>query len=108
MNYRKLRRQGWLFYSIGVFFLLVLRVFSNTTINGLPLLRNGPLTIESIMSLPFFFLAWATFFSNERLKVWQFILLFFLPFLLLFTVPSISTTYIYTIMVFRPRLIYMI
>ncbi|MGF6952287.1 cell division protein FtsW (lipid II flippase) [Neobacillus sp. B4I6] len=100
MDYRKLKRQGWLFYSIGVFFLLVLRLFSNTTINGLQLLRIGPLTIESIMSLPFFFLAWATFFSNERLKVWQFILLFFLPFFLLFTVPSISTTYIYTIMVF--------
>ncbi len=100
IDYRKLKKQGWLFYSIGVVILLVLRLFSNTTINGLSLLRIGPLTIESIMSLPFFFLAWATFFSNERLKVWQFIIFFLLPFILFFTVPSISTTYIYTIMVF--------
>ncbi|MEH7086627.1 FtsW/RodA/SpoVE family cell cycle protein [Neobacillus drentensis] len=100
MDYRKLKKQGWLFYSIGVLILLVLRLFSNTTINGLPLLRIGPLTIESIMSLPFFFLAWASLFNLERLKVWQFSLLFLLPFFLLFTVPSISTTYIYTIMVF--------
>lgn len=100
IDYRKLKNQGWLFYSIGVSILLVLKLFFNITINGLPLLRIGPLTIESIMSLPFFFLAWATFFSNERLKIWQCILLFSLPFFLLFTVPSISTTYIYTIMVF--------
>ncbi|WP_026568523.1 FtsW/RodA/SpoVE family cell cycle protein [Bacillus sp. UNC41MFS5] len=100
MDYRKLKKQGWLFYSIGVLILLVLRLFSNTTINGLPLLRIGPLTIESIMALPFFFLAWASLFNLERLKVWQFILLFSLPFMLLLTVPSISTTYIYTIMVF--------
>ncbi|MEH7306017.1 FtsW/RodA/SpoVE family cell cycle protein [Neobacillus drentensis] len=100
IDYRKLKKQGWLFYSIGVLLLLVLRLFSNTTINGLSLLRIGPLTIESIMSLPFFFLAWASLFSNERLKVWQFILLFCLPIILLLMVPSISTTYIYTIMVF--------
>ncbi|WP_066250667.1 FtsW/RodA/SpoVE family cell cycle protein [Neobacillus drentensis] len=100
MDYRKFKKQGWLFYSIGALILLVLRLFSNITINGLPLLRIGPLTIESIMSLPFFFLAWASFFNNKRLRVWQFIVLFFLPFILLFTVPSISTTYIYTIMVF--------
>ncbi|NHC38946.1 FtsW/RodA/SpoVE family cell cycle protein [Bacillus sp. MM2020_1] len=100
MDYRKFKKQGWLFYSIGALILVVLRLFSNITINGLPLLRIGPLTIESIMSLPFFFLAWATFFNNKRLKVWQFIVLFFLPFSLFFTVPSISTTYIYTIMVF--------
>ena len=100
MDYRKLKKQGWLFYSIGVLILLVLRLFSNTTINGLALLRIGPLTIESIMSVPFFFLAWASLFSHHRLKFWRFILLFSLPFMLLLTVPSISTTYIYTIMVF--------
>jgi cell division protein FtsW (lipid II flippase) len=99
IDYRKLKKQGWLFYSIGVFILLVLKLFFNITINGLPSLKIGP-SIESIMSLPFFFLAWASFFSMEKLKVWQFILLFCLPFILFFTVPSISTTYIYTIMVF--------
>jgi cell division protein FtsW (lipid II flippase) len=100
IDYRKLQKQGWLFYSIGIFILLVLQLFSNTTINGLHLLRIGPLTIESIMCIPFFFLAWASFFTNERLKVWQFIILFTLPILLILTVPSVSTIYIYTIMVF--------
>lgn len=100
IDYRKLKNLGWLFYSIGVSILLVLKLFFNITINGLPLLKIGPLTVEIIMSLPFFFLAWASFFSLEKLKVWQFILLFSLPFILFFTVPSISTTYIYTMMVF--------
>ncbi|MBV7506746.1 FtsW/RodA/SpoVE family cell cycle protein [Bacillus sp. sid0103] len=100
IDYRKLKKQGWLFYLIGVFILLVLRLFSNTMINGLPFLRIGPLTIETIMSLPFFFLAWASLFSYERLKVWQFSVLFLLPIILFSTVPSMSTTYIYTIMVF--------
>ncbi|PFP24705.1 cell division protein FtsW [Bacillus sp. AFS073361] len=100
MDYRKFKKQGWLYYSIGVMILLVLRLFSNTTINGLSLFRIGPLTIETIMSLPFFFLAWASILDLERLKVWQFILLFSLPFFLLLTAPSIPSTYIYTIMVF--------
>lgn len=68
-------------------------------INGLPILRIPPITIESQMAIPFFFLAWSSFFNNERLKIWQFVILFFIPFLLFLALPSVSNTYIYTVMV---------
>lgn len=101
LDYRKWKNLGWLFYTAGLLILIGIRVFSNTTINGVPLLRIPfIITIESSMALPFFFLAWATFFNNERLKVWQFVLLFLIPFLLFFTAQNIPTTFIYTVMVF--------
>ncbi|WP_040209013.1 FtsW/RodA/SpoVE family cell cycle protein [Neobacillus jeddahensis] len=100
IDYRKWFKQGWLFYSIGLFILLLLKYFSNTMINGLPLFRIPPLiTIESLMAVPFLFLAWSVFFDNERMRVWQFVLLFLIPFGLLLSLPSISTTYLYTGMV---------
>jgi cell division protein FtsW (lipid II flippase) len=100
LDYRRWKSKGWLFYIIGIFILLMLRFFPNTMINGLPLLKIGPLTIESLMAIPFFFLAWASFFYNERLKVWHIGILFFIPFLTILAIPSISTAYIYTVMVF--------
>lgn len=99
-DYRKWKKWGWLFYSIGVFILIFLKFFVSTTVNGIPIIRIHPVTIESTMALPFLFLAWASFFDNERLTVWQFFGLFGLPFLLFITLPSTSNTYIYTAMVF--------
>ncbi|WHY75169.1 FtsW/RodA/SpoVE family cell cycle protein [Neobacillus sp. WH10] len=102
IDYRKWKTRGWLFYSLGVLLLIVIMCFSNTTINGAPLLRiPSIITIESSKSLPLFFLAWASFFTNEKLKIWQFAILFFVPFLLFFSVHSIPITFImYTVMVF--------
>ena len=68
VDYRRLERLGWLFYTIGVLILLMISYFPNTTINGEPLIKIGPITIECLMAVPFFFLAWASFFNNSRLK----------------------------------------
>lgn len=100
LDYRKFKKYGWLFYSIGIFILFIISFFSNTIINGLPYIKVGPLRVESSMALPFFFLAWASFFNSSKLKIWHFGLLFLLSFFLFFNVPSISTTYIYVVMVF--------
>ncbi|MDM5328955.1 FtsW/RodA/SpoVE family cell cycle protein [Neobacillus sp. CF12] len=99
-DYRKWKKFGWQFYLIGVLFLLILMFFPNTVINGIPLIKFGPITIESLMALPFFFLAWASFFYSEKLKVWQFFLLFLLPIFLFLPLSSISTVYIYCVMTF--------
>jgi cell division protein FtsW (lipid II flippase) len=99
-DYRKLKNHGMLFYFIGVILLLLIRFLPNIMINGIPLIKIGPIRVESLMAIPFLFLAWATFFHNERLKVWQFVLLFLFPFLLFLAMPSISTSYIYGVMVF--------
>jgi cell division protein FtsW (lipid II flippase) len=100
VDYRKWKSLGWQFYLVGVLLLLLLMFFRNTIINGIPLLKIGPITIESLMALPFFFFAWASFFHNEKLKVWQFFLLFLLPILLFLPLSRISTVYIYCVMAF--------
>jgi cell division protein FtsW (lipid II flippase) len=100
VDYRKWKRHGWLFYTIGMLLLFILAFFSNTMINGLRLIKLGPITIESLMALPFFYLAWASFFNNEKLRVWHFLLLFLSPILLFLALPSISTIYLYSVMVF--------
>ena len=61
VDYRKLERLGWLFYTIGVLILLMISYFPNTTINGEPFIMIGPITIECLMAVPFFFLAWSSF-----------------------------------------------
>jgi cell division protein FtsW (lipid II flippase) len=101
IDFRKWKTRGWFFYTLGVLLLLVIRIFHNAAIIGVPMLRIGPIiTIESSMALPIFFLAWASFFSNAKLKIWQFTILFFVPFLLFFSVPSIPITFMYSVMVF--------
>jgi cell division protein FtsW (lipid II flippase) len=100
IDYRKWENLGWFFYAIGTFLLVITRLFSNTVINGLHLIKLGPITVESLMALPFFFLAWASFFNNRKLKVWHFFLLFLFPIFLFLSLPSISTIYIYFVMVF--------
>jgi cell division protein FtsW (lipid II flippase) len=100
IDYRRWQSKGWLFYGIGNLILFMIIFFSNRMINGVPRIELGPLTIESLMAIPFFLLAWASFFQQKRLKVWQFIMLFLLPLFLLFSIPSLSTVYIYSIMVF--------
>ncbi|MEH7179771.1 FtsW/RodA/SpoVE family cell cycle protein [Neobacillus vireti] len=100
IDYRKWNKYGWLFYIMGIFLLVIIRLFSNTVINGLHLLSLGPITIEGLMALPFFIPAWASFFNHNKLKVWQFFLLFVFPIFLFLSLPSFSTIYIYFVMVF--------
>lgn len=100
MDHRKLVRQGWLFYTIGMLILLAINFFSNHMVFGIPIIKIGSITIESLMAIPFFFLAWASFFNNSRLKVWHCALLFLFSCSLFFILPSISMLYIYVVMVF--------
>lgn len=100
LDYRKLAKLGWLFYTIGVLILLMINLFSTGIVNGAPIVVFGPLTFESLMAIPFFFLAWASFFNNKKLKLWHLGLLFFHSCYLFLMVPSISTIYIYVVMVF--------
>nr|WP_263324506.1 FtsW/RodA/SpoVE family cell cycle protein [Neobacillus sp. Marseille-Q6967] len=100
VDYRKWQNRGWIFYTAGVLLLLTIRFLSNRMINGVPRIEIGPLTIETLMAVPFFWLAWAGFFNDEKFKVWQFIGLFLVPLFLFLSIPGMATAYVYTIMVF--------
>lgn len=100
IDYRKLEKRGWLFYLMGVLILFMLSFFPTHFINGQPFIKIGPLTIESLMAVPFFLLAWTTFFNNGRAKIWRLGLLFLFSLYLFLMIPDLSTAFIYITMVF--------
>ncbi len=99
IDYRKLANKGWLFYLLGLLFLIFLTRHFNTVIEGQSVLKIGPLNIESLMAIPFFLLAWAGFFQSNRFKIWKFLLLFVLS-LYFFLQCSFTTLFIYVTMTF--------
>jgi cell division protein FtsW (lipid II flippase) len=100
IDYRKWEKKGWVFYTIGLMILLTILYLPNRMINGVPHIEIGPFKIENLMSFPFFLLAWASFFNHKKFKVWQFIGMFVIPIFMFLALPSMTSVYIYTIMVF--------
>ncbi|HDR7641377.1 MULTISPECIES: FtsW/RodA/SpoVE family cell cycle protein [Bacillus] len=99
-DYRKLERLGWLFYTIGVLILLILDYFPNALVAGEPLIKIGPVAISRLMAVPFFFLGWASFFNNSRLKVRYLVALYLFSLYLFLIGSAFSTMFIYIAMVF--------
>ncbi|MDI6505423.1 FtsW/RodA/SpoVE family cell cycle protein [Bacillus wiedmannii] len=99
-DYRKLERLGWLFYAIGVLILLILDYFPNALVAGEPLIKIGPVAISRLMAVPFFFLGWASFFNNSRLKVRYLVALYLFSLYLFLIGSAFSTMFIYIAMVF--------
>lgn len=99
-DYRKLQRVGWLFYAMGIVILIAISYFPTHTIYGTPQIDIGPLTIESFLAIPFFFIAWAAFFTKSTFKLSYFILLFTISFGFFLNIPTLSVTFIYAVMVF--------
>ncbi|MEJ9253305.1 FtsW/RodA/SpoVE family cell cycle protein [Bacillus wiedmannii] len=100
LDYRKLERMGWLFYIIGVVVLLMLYCFPNASMIGEPLIQIGPIAIDCLMAVPFFFLAWASFFNNSRLKIIHLVVLYLFSLYLFLIVSTLSSIFIYITMVF--------
>ncbi|HDR4568085.1 FtsW/RodA/SpoVE family cell cycle protein [Bacillus paranthracis] len=100
INYRKLERLGWLFYTIGVLILLMLYCFPNAGMLGEPIIKVGPIAIDRLMAVPFFFLAWASFFNNSRIKVMHLVALYLFSLYLFLIGAAFSVIFIYITMVF--------
>ncbi|WP_395761290.1 FtsW/RodA/SpoVE family cell cycle protein [Bacillus sp. 3G2] len=100
IDYRKLERFGWLFYTIGVLILLILYCFPSVSVAGEPLIKIGPVAISRLMAVPFFFQAWASFFNNSRLKVRYLVALYLFSLYLFLIGSAFSTMFIYIAMVF--------
>ncbi|MGD6891463.1 FtsW/RodA/SpoVE family cell cycle protein [Bacillus mobilis] len=100
LDYRKLERLGWLFYTIGILILLAIKCFPTGYVIGEAIIKIGPIRIDCLMTLPLFFLAWASFFNNSRLKFMHLLMLYVFS-LYLFSITSILLTiFIYITMVF--------
>ncbi len=55
IDYRKLKRFGYLFYTIGAVLLIVLQLYSNEMINGEQMISFGIIEIQIWMAIPFFY-----------------------------------------------------
>ena len=97
LDYRKLERLGWLFYTIGILILLMIKYFPTAFLIGEPLIKIGFITIDCLMTIPFFFLAWASFFNNSRLKFIHLLMLYIFS---LYLFSTMVPTFIYITMVF--------
>ncbi|HFJ9285432.1 TPA: FtsW/RodA/SpoVE family cell cycle protein [Bacillus toyonensis] len=100
IDYRKLERFGWLFYTIGVLTLVLPRYFSNDLMNGEVLIKIDPVATGCLMAVPFFLLAWASFFNNGRLKIRHLLILYLFSLYLFLTISVLSSIFIYITMVF--------
>lgn len=97
LDYRRLEKLGWLFYTIGVLILLMIKYFPTAFLIGEPLIKIGSITIDCLMTMPFFFLAWASFFNNSRLKLIHLLMLYVFS---LYLFSTMVPTFIYITMVF--------
>ncbi|WP_095022009.1 FtsW/RodA/SpoVE family cell cycle protein [Bacillus thuringiensis] len=100
IDYRKLERFGWLFYTIGVLILLMIKCFPTGYVIGEAIIKIGPITIDCLMTIPFFFLAWASFFNNSRLKLMHLLMLYVFSLYLFSTISILLPIFIYITMVF--------
>ncbi|AEA14673.1 MULTISPECIES: FtsW/RodA/SpoVE family cell cycle protein [Bacillus] len=100
LDYRKLERLGWLFYTIGVLILLMIKYFPTGYVIGEAIIKIGPIKIDCLMTMPFFFLAWASFFNNSRLKFMHLLMLYVFSLYLFSTTSILLPIFIYITMVF--------
>ncbi|PGU04201.1 cell division protein FtsW [Bacillus cereus] len=100
LDYRKLERLGWLFYTIGVLILLMTKCFPTGYVIGEAIIKMGPIRIDCLMTIPFFFLAWASFFNNSRLKFIHLLMLYVFSLYLFSTTSTLVPLFIYITMVF--------
>ena len=99
-DYKKLKKHTWLFFGTGMFILLLLHFFPSHYMNGYPIFEIGPITINGLSSIPFFFLFWASFFNTGKAKLWQATLIFFITSFMFLSIGGFSTFFIHSVMVF--------
>ncbi|MEC1967776.1 FtsW/RodA/SpoVE family cell cycle protein [Bacillus cereus] len=100
LDYRRLEKLGWLFYTIGVLILLMIKCFPTDYVIGEAIIKIGPIKIDCLMTMPFFFLAWASFFNNSRLKFMHLLMLYVFSLYLFSTTSILLPIFIYITMVF--------
>lgn len=96
---RKLRKYGYYFLAVGILILVLLQ-FSNSYVNGHSVYYIGSFKLNALITIPFFFIGWASVFSNKTFKLWQFGSLFLVTTFLFANLNSLPTLFMYTAMVF--------
>ncbi|KLT15882.1 FtsW/RodA/SpoVE family cell cycle protein [Neobacillus vireti] len=104
LNYKSWERKGWIFFTIGTIILLIAASGMNLywfikTINGRPYFTIGLFSTDTSIVLPFYLIAWASFFKNPKMKTWLLGLLFVISLTLLFNTLNFASCCVYFMMV---------
>ncbi|MDN4495247.1 FtsW/RodA/SpoVE family cell cycle protein [Ureibacillus aquaedulcis] len=99
IDYRKLKRLGYLFYAAGAGLILVLSLFSNQVRNGELMISLGTFEVQVWMAIPLLLMAWASLFSSPSFKLWQGATLFVFSIFLFLYIPNLSMLFIYILLV---------
>lgn len=97
---RKLAKGGFVFYGIGIGFLLLLITVPNTFINGEAMFAIGPFKLSVWYVLPIFCVAWAALFSKPSIKLWHALLLTGSAFFFISNIANLPVLFIFSVMSF--------
>jgi cell division protein FtsW (lipid II flippase) len=96
LDYRRLGNWDWLFLAVGIVVLSSLLLIPNIMVNGTPYIRMLGLNISSITALPFLFLFWASYFSQQKPKPWVIILTYLMISFLFVSLNALPVAIIYS------------
>ncbi|MBT2616265.1 MULTISPECIES: FtsW/RodA/SpoVE family cell cycle protein [unclassified Bacillus (in: firmicutes)] len=98
-DYRKLQRWGWGFFSIGCLILVKFQ-FSNIFVHGSPRINiMGLLSVDSIVVLPLFLLAWAGMLQSKKMNVYLAAILYICSAFLFMVTVNLQAVALYSLMV---------
>ncbi|MED3911994.1 FtsW/RodA/SpoVE family cell cycle protein [Peribacillus simplex] len=98
-DYRKLQRWGWVFFTMGCLILVQFQ-YSNLTMNGRPQMNiMGLLSVDSIVVLPIFLLAWAGMLQSKKMNVYLAAILYICSAFLFMVTANLQAVTLYSLMV---------
>ncbi|MFJ7637867.1 FtsW/RodA/SpoVE family cell cycle protein [Peribacillus sp. NPDC097225] len=98
-DYRKLQRWGWVFFTVGCL-ILVQFIFSNVIMHGRPQLNIlGLMSVDSIVVLPIFLLAWAGILQSKKMNVYLAAFLYICSTFLFMNTANVQAVGLYSLMV---------
>ncbi|MBK5460246.1 FtsW/RodA/SpoVE family cell cycle protein [Peribacillus sp. TH27] len=98
-DYRKFQRWGWVFFTMGCLILVQFQ-FSNVLVNGNPRINiMGLLSVDSIVVLPLFLLAWAGMLQSKKMNVYLAAILYVCSAFLFLNTANEQAVAIYSLMV---------
>ncbi|MEK3992780.1 FtsW/RodA/SpoVE family cell cycle protein [Robertmurraya sp. FSL R5-0851] len=99
IDYRKIKKLGWLSLIVAFGLLLAFNYFPSFRINGVGYLEIAGFIISVRVVLPLLLVFWACYMSKEKPKLLVVFIVFLLSVFLFMRLPSLTDVFIYSIMV---------
>ncbi|KON86320.1 hypothetical protein AF332_05450 [Sporosarcina globispora] len=99
IDYRKIKKLGWLFLIVAFGFLLALNFFPNAMINGVSIIRIMGFTISGISLLPILLVFWAFYLSKEKPNLIVIYSVYLISVILFMRLSNFTDVFIYSVLV---------